>query len=234
MKNRMIIAAMFLLAASVLPAAADMILTVTATQGNLTVTYPFLVQCNAVSGDWTLPAPVALMSNGQQLGTIKELEVQSDVDPYVNLFVDVQAGATDTTFDIASSVVSFAPLLNPNAYASAGITLTSDYHGATITGLFDGGKTYQARYNGSTVYANLLNGFSIAANDSGNNDDRSPAIGTQTILDSVSSIESEFNFILSANEQASATSRFEVDAVPEPATLSLLILGGLALLRRRK
>jgi hypothetical protein len=39
-------------------------------------------------------------------------------------------------------------------------------------------------------------------------------------------------FTLSAGDQASATSRFEV--VPEPATMSLLALGGIATLIRRR
>jgi hypothetical protein len=55
--------------------------------------------------------------------------------------------------------------------------------------------------------------------------------GWAPIAGSVSSIESEFHFVLSANQEASGTSMFEV--VPEPVGLSFLALGGLALLRRK-
>jgi hypothetical protein len=51
----------------------------------------------------------------------------------------------------------------------------------------------------------------------------------------VSSITAEFDFTLSANEQASGTSRFDVEqGVPEPATMSLLVMGAMALLAKRK
>ena len=226
MKSKTVIVAMSLLGTAVLSAAATTVLTITVSEGDLIATRRFLVQGNAASNGWALSAPIALVANGVQLGTIKNLDVQSDVDPYVNLHFAVEADFADTTFDINSSVVSFAPLLNPTACASAGIALTSDDGGAKITGLFDGGRTYQARYNGSTVYANLVDGFSIAANQTAAVSDRSPASGYQTIFDTVSSIESEFNFTLSAMEQASGTSRFEVDGpVPEPMTMAAVGMG---------
>lgn len=169
--------------------------------------------------------------SGPSILVDRQVSIQTDVEPYVNLRFAVEANATDTTFDISSAVVSFSPLSNPQAYASAGVTLTSDVDGATITGLFSG-MNYQARYNGSTVYANLVAGFSIPGDQTVVHGERKPASGYQTISGTVSSIQSEFNFTLSALDQASGTSRFEV--IPEPATLSLLGLGGLAMLRRRK
>lgn len=227
----MVIAAMLILAVSVLPAAAEMLVTVRATSGNLTAVQEFLI--NAADG-WALPAPVALIVDGVQLGTLKNLDILTDVDPFVNLRFAVEAGSLETTFNIISSVVSFSALVNPYAYATAGVTLTSDFDGATITGLFDG-KAYQARYNSSIVYADLVNGYTIFEDTTVTATDRSPAIGTQTIYDSLSSIQSEFSFTLSALDQASGTSRFEITpGVPEPATFSLLALGGLAILKRRK
>jgi hypothetical protein len=163
------------------------------------------------------------------------LSIQTDGDPYVNLRFAVEAGATDATFDINSAVVSFIPILNPQVYASAGITLTSDDDGATATGLF-GGMTYQARCNGSIVYTNLVAGFSIPGDQTVVHSERDPASGYDTILGTVSSIQSEFDFTLSALEQASGTSRFEVTSIsiPEPVTMSVLGLGGLGLLLRRR
>jgi hypothetical protein len=230
MKNKTVIVAVFVLLASVLPAAANVMITVKASQGDQIATQQFVV-----STGWSLPTSIALVgTGGAQLGTIKMLDVLSNDDPYVNLHFSVEAGALDTTFDINSSLVSSIALVNPDScFATAGVTLTSDENGASITGLF-AGRTYQARYNGGNVYANLVNGYSIAPDETVTASERSPAIGGQTILGSVSSIQSEFNFVLSANEQASGTSRFEVAMLPEPATLSLIALGAIGMLRRRR
>jgi hypothetical protein len=237
MKNKMILAAMFVLAASVLPAAANMIVTVTATQGSLTATQQFLVQCTGGTTTWSLPSAAALVTaRGVNLGTLTQLDVLTDVDPFVNLHFSVENDtALPVAYDISSSVVSFPTIVDPDAYATAGITLTSDFDGATIAGLFPGGEVYQARYNSSTVYANLVTSLTIADNQTVTTTDRLPTLGTQTIFDSVSSIQSEFDFTLSDGDQASGTSRFELTApVPEPATMSLLVMGGLALLVRIK
>jgi hypothetical protein len=211
---------------------ADMIITVQCTAGSLSATQAIPLEYNVATADWRMSNPIDIMVGSVQLATVNSLSIQSDSDPSVNLLFGVAAGATNTTFDIQSAVVSFSSLTNPQAYASAAVTLTSDSNGETLTGLFDGGKTYQARYNGTSVYASLVDGFSISGNQSVTDGDREPTNGTELISDTLSSIQSEFNFTLSAQEQASGTSRFEV--TPEPATLSLLALGGLALVRRRK
>jgi hypothetical protein len=222
------------LLAATLPAAANMILSVKCTAGQASAVQEFEILCNEGIADWTLPGPVSIMAGDMLLGRITDLSIQTDVEPYVNLRFAVEAGATDTTFDITSAVVSFDPLLRPDAYASAGVTLTSDNNGATITGLLSG-MNYQARYNGGSVYASLVAGFLIPGDQTVVSTDRKPAAGPETIFATVSSIQSEFHFTLSALDQASGTSRFEVvpSLVPEPATLSLLALGGLALVRRR-
>jgi hypothetical protein len=223
----------FLVVASASPVLADVIVTIKCTSGQQTATQDFLIQCGPESSDWTLSEPIALIGADGVLGTITELSYQSNSDPFVNLQFAVQAGNTDTTFDITSAVVSFTALNNPWAYASAGVTLTGDSDGATITGLLDGGSVYQATYNSSTVFASLVSGFTIPADQTVTQPGRYPASGTVTIPTSVSSIQSEFKFTLSALDQASGTSRFEV-VVPEPATISLLVLGGLAMLRRNR
>jgi len=231
------------------PAAADMTITVSCSGGGLSSSQQFAIPCNAGVVNWGFTDPITIMAdNGVTLGTINSMAVETCDEPYFNLHFSVKAGAADTTFNITSTSgpVTFSPLLNPFGYASAGVTLTSDADGATITGLFGGvgtthleeGKIYQARYNSTSVYANLVDGYSIGSDESVTHSDRQPGAGNDTILAAVSSIQSEFNFILSAEDQASGTSRFEVvdSFTPEPATLALLIVGGAGMLvaRRRR
>jgi hypothetical protein len=179
------------------------------------------------SSVWMLDQSVSLLD-----GSIDSLKLTMNGDPEVGIEFGFRAGSSATTFDILSDVVTFAPMVNPIAYASAGITLTDRLTpGAKITGLFDGGKTHQARYNGSTVFANLVSGFSIGSGTFTASEDQ-PLSGGQIINDTLTSIESEFYFKLSARDSASGTSTFEV--TPEPATICLLGLGLTALISRRK
>ncbi len=237
MKRKIIVAAIFLLTASVLPASADFLVTVTGTEGNLTASQQFTIPCDGTGSNWTLPGAVALTTpHGLSLGTLSQLQIQSDADPAVNVYFSVQANSSGETFDITTSTLSFPTLSPATAFATAAITLTSDTDGATIAGLFPGGKTYEARYNGSTVYADLVSGFSIGPNTSSTLSERDPLVAPLTnAIPSASSITAEFDFTLSANEQASGTSRFDVEqGVPEPATMSLLVMGAMALLAKRK
>lgn len=224
--------------AAAFPVSADVLLSVKCTAGHASSVQDILIATSGGTADWTLPtsSPLSIMAGNVLLGKVTELSIQTDDDPFINLRFAVEAGNTDTTFDISSAVVNFSPLLNPQAYASAGVTLTSDFDGAAITGLFSG-MNYQARYNSSTVYSDLVAGFSILGDQTVVRFQREPASGYETISDTISSIQSEFNFTLSAFDQASGTSRFEVimpPTIPEPATFSLLALSGLAMLRRRK
>ena len=190
---------------------------------------------------WSLPSPINVYSTANpsnQLGRIDSLQVKLDGDPQVILNFAVVAGNTDTNFCIQSGTVSFSPLVNPLAVASAAITVTdNDGDGAVLTGLEPGIRAYEARYNGSSVYADLIQTPLIATSfSSASLSDRMPPVtGFLVIPGPVSSIESEFCFTLSANDSASGTSQFTV--VPEPTTWALLGTGLIALAavaRRRR
>jgi len=189
----------------------------------------------AISGraGFSLPAPVEIRSDGRLLATLRSLTVELEADPAVSLGFAVTAGNAPTTFIITSANLSFSPLVDPLGYASAGVTLTdNDGTGANITGLY-GGLCYEARYNGSSVFADLLPPLTAPACTSVTMSDRMPPLGSQVVLDTLSSIQTSFGFTLSAKDQASGTSHFEV-MIPEPASLSLLGAAGLLLLRRRR
>ncbi len=172
---------------------------------------------------WVLDNSVPILD-----GSIDSLKLTVNSDPEVGVYFGFKSNSSTQVWSI-SDTFSFGPLVNPTAYASAGVTLTDmGAPGATITGLFPGGKTFQATYNGSSVFANLVNGFPI----SGGTLTASEDTPTQVINDTLTSIGSEFRFKLSAGDAASGTSTFSV--VPEPATMAILGLGITVLISRRK
>ncbi len=190
-----------------------------------------------LSGDWHPLNPTIIVdSGGHMLGTVNELTLGTDYDPAVSLGFFVTAGASTTTFTISSPVVSFGSLINQQGVATAGVTLTDgDSNGATSTGLFAVNKAYEAVYNGSSVFADLISPVAAGIDSSQTTSDRFPAVGTVGIGGAITSIQSQFSFTLSANDLASGTSTFRI--VPEPSSMILALISGFALLwraRRRK
>ena len=195
-------------------------ITLTVQSGSNSVTEVF--DQPVVTGD-----SVDVYASGNLIAKVNELESPSDSDPIANLYFDVQAESTDTTFTISSSVVNFSAITNPQAVASSSLTLTDDEgDGATLTGLEIGGKAYRAIYNGSVSWAYLNSNYSFADSfDSQTENDRNPASGFTVIPDTLSSIQSEYSFTLSANDEASGTSTFSVQPVPEPLTMIAVGMG---------
>ena len=192
-----------------------------------------------IEGQYTydLDEPVTINSqNGVYLGTLNSLGLVFSADPAVSLDFSVRAGPYGTNYTITAATISFAPIAYPFAYASAGVTVTDrNSNGATLTGQFPGVKAYEARFN-NIAWADLITGPVIApATDSNGASDRSPpgAGNWAAVGYPVSLMSSQFKFNLTALDSASGTSNFEV-MLPEPATLCLVALGGLGLIRRRR
>ena len=178
---------------------------------------------------WALDQEASILD-----GAIESLKLTTNSDPEVGIEFGVRAGGSATNYTISSDVVEFTSMTNPDAYASAGISLTDRTNstpGATITGLFAGGKIHQARYNETTVWASLVDTFSVTGNTLTKSESK-PLSGSEIIDGTLTSIQSEFKFKLTAQDSAAGTSEFSV--TPEPATICLMGLGaGLALLRKR-
>lgn len=189
---------------------------------------------------WSLPVEAFTLiseQSGISLGTIRELQAAYESDPVVSLNFNVISGEANTNFTINSALIQFAAIANPYAYATASVTVTDENgDGGTLTGLL-GGKAYQAKYNNaSSVYTTILSPVTAAEWDTFTGTERTPPVAPNRdiIHTTVSSISSQFQFQLTAGDSASGTSSFNVSSIPEPATLALLTLGGLAVASRRR
>jgi hypothetical protein len=192
---------------------------------------------------WTyvLLEPLEFYYEDTYLGTLETLDAFYDPDPEVNLNFSVQAGGTNTTFHIASSLLTFDTITSPEGQANAAFTLTDfDADDASLTGIGDTGGGYLAQYNGwaghpagpmGTTFAEGIYSMSAGFLETVTQDFEYPASGWEPIAESVDSASSLVSFELSANDLASGTSHFEI--IPEPGTLGLLMLAGMFLLRRR-
>lgn len=199
--------------------------------------------------DWVMQSTTPIYDaedinhTGPVLAYINRVEIELDGDPGVSLGFNVTAGAMLTHITVTSSTVTFSPLLNPLAFASASITVTdanSSMLGATATGTFPGTNSYQALYNGTSVFANLVQPVNAPTDGSNTLSDRYPVAGNTVIAGNVSSIQSAYDFNLTAYDTASGTSRFNVSVnnVPEPSSVVLALIGSAATVwhmrRRRK
>lgn len=194
-----------------------------------------------VSWTWGDPAgsgsgdTIAIPGSGGAV--LRGLELTVDADPQVKLNFWVEAGSTDTSFTIASNIVSFATIAGQGT-ATAAVTLTdTNGDGATATGLFAGGKFYEAYYNGASGFAQLVSSPISAAMYASTT--ASQAVPPWQPMGAVSSIQSKFSFDLSAYDLASGTSNFVVqELIPEPSGFVALLTGlvGLAsvVTRRRR
>ena len=220
------------------------IVTVTATAGPDSASYswemPELADVVSDPVIWSMQEEKLQLRSqgGAVIGTVEDLVVTLYGDPQVNVDFSVSAGNTQTTFAITSAIVSFQWLKDVQGFASAGVTLTdSTGDGASLalaparTGL------YQATYNGSTVFAELLAAQSIAGPGTISSSTDS---GVLPIPGLVSSIQANYAFKLSAKDYASGSSQFQVIGtttdVPEPSVFAMMAFGLLGLLlglRRR-
>ncbi len=223
----------------------DVVFEITADAGPISVTIPIMSEWgdyDPATQTWTWSLSDSMnfeYEDGTILGTLSQFDVMIREDPEVNLNFAVQSGQSATHFHIASELLTFAPITNPTGTASAAMTISDqDGTGAQLVGAGPNGGAYLAQYNGwagdpvngpsgTTFHEGIqaINADPWLSADDSTNQDWTP------ISETVDSMSALISFDLSANDLASGTSHFEI--VPEPAALSLLVVGALALLRRR-
>jgi len=175
---------------------------------------------------WWMQDPMPL---GSGLGTIESVAISVKADPVVQLGFTVTAGDYATAFSFSSDVLIADPeLINTQGYAYANIGISTPFK--DLWGGY-GMEAYQALYNGSNVFTELLDASPLTG--PGTFDENT---GWVAIAGNVSSMQAKWQFTLDAEGMATGSSYYEIagDPIPEPASILLLGLGGLALLRKRR
>ena len=191
------------------------------------------------------PLDIIDTNNNNIIGTITQLAAINNADNTDTLNVQdaltsigfaVFAGGADTMFNLTASFINTGSVVDAALRATAGITVTdNNANGATLVGGGVGGSYFNASYNGGTTFADLITGPLAAApagSDSGSQDFPVAPGVFDAIANPLTDMQAQFNFTLSANDSASGTSGFF--SIPSPASASLIALGGIVGLRRRR
>lgn len=169
--------------------------------------------------------------------------IQARQNPIVGLNFNVAANPiTNSTFQIDSIVVSGVGAGTWEAQASAAVSVTNsgtlgNTTSITLLGLQSNNNLFSARFNGTNVFQDILQGPGTVAQGSGVTQTFSDSTGAWQPFagnPSIADIRSQFRFTLSAGDRAAGTSTYELRLVPAPGALSLLAVGGLVAARRRR
>ena len=170
-------------------------------------------------------APLAVplsSSNGMRLATIDHLNFHVGLNntPGIALDFGVTAASQDTVFKISSEVLAFETLPHPGAVAyAAASALDNNGDGATLTGLFNGDKAFQTRYNG-IPWTSQISPVTAPAGGGHFLQETRPESGVEIISANVNSMQSEWHFRLSAYDTAGGSTAYTL--LPEPSSLLLL------------
>ncbi len=183
-------------------------------------------------------SPAYVFANN--LGKLATINSFVEGDPSVAVGFSVVAGTQATDFTVTSTVFTFGSITNPDAWATASMTVTdrSGFNTATLLGLYPDATACRAIYNGypgGSVFASMIptgSGIVTGLGGSETVTDAFPSAPPGLIADAVTSITTEFKFRLSPGDLASGDVTFTV--LPEPGSVLLLLAGGIGLIRRSR
>jgi hypothetical protein len=181
---------------------------------------------------WELQGSIEIDLGGGNYAYIDGLSLGIKGDPRISFGFSAAAGFTDTHFTFTSNVMPVSPaLINAQAVASASVTL--GFPGDYLIGNYGGGKAYRSVYNGSNVFAELVNTPAYYLDDQHNG--ASESVSSTPIAGAITGMQAMWDVTVSAGGSASGSSSYRItgDTIPEPATIVLLGLGGFGLLRKR-
>jgi hypothetical protein len=154
-------------------------------------------------------------------------ELQFDPDPFV--LNNILVTNTTTSTQIFSAFVGLPTTFGAPNFISGNVrtsVIDGGQDGATIASVSPT-ALYQAQIDGTTVQTLQNHPFSVIAPAGGSNtasDTFGPLVSAVPVT---SNIGIQLRFSLTAGDTASILSRFDVEAVPEPSAV-VLVLGGLA------
>ncbi len=196
---------------------------------------------------YSLSRPLPILGNdGRLLGRLERLVLVITGSPQVSLNFLVKAGASDTQFVIESELLNFTTISSATGRASAGITVTDlDGDGVHLQGAFgDSSLAYQSRINpgsGEIRFAELVENVVLGPGGSITSHGMFPSpVGAFSAttqaglsLHSANSMQSAFEFTLSANDVAGGTSVFAL-TTPEPSVGVFAAIVGVSWLLLRR
>lgn len=214
--------------------------------GEITVPLVDVFVFNDVDQDvfyWATTNPLPIFDGPNLVATLVNMTVlagrntQLDGEQRFGIDIDfgVQAGPNTTMFELISPTLTFGPLSNARALASAGI-VGSDQNGngIVITPGLSSGFGFAANYNGSTNFRSYLGSTltNLPHGSVGDQGNMNPEGVFQPIGGTVTDMTSIYRFSVSGGDTAGGTTTYSI--APAPGSITLIGLAGLALGRRRR
>jgi hypothetical protein len=175
---------------------------------------------------WNLPAS-RTYPLGDHSVTLESLSIAVEGDPTIELGFSAVSHDGPATFLFTSDVLNFDPLTDVSAYVYA---TANALPGTTVSAANFPGKLCRILYNGTQIFADVVNPFSFVPGGVYEYIPPTPIAGE------VSSMQVMWSLSVNSGGHASGLCVFDLDGtvIPEPASVILLGLGGLALLRKHK
>ena len=159
---------------------------------------------------------------GSHNAIIENISVAVKATPKVELGFAVKSENGSTDFLISSDAFVINPITDEEAYVYAE---AGSLEGTVVSAVDFGDKLFRALYNGTEIFADAVDPYVFQEGGVYEYIDYTPIAGE------ISSMEVLWGFNVNTDGHADGLAVFE--ATPEPASILLLVLGGLVLRRKR-